>query len=63
VSSDDGGFIVISRFNSMRETFRSTRTGKLLDYSNANDEEKEKFLLIISRIISDYSYLLNTIEL
>jgi len=47
----------------MRETFRITPTGKLLDYSNDKDEEKEKFLLIISKIISDYSYLLNTIEL
>jgi putative selenate reductase len=63
VSSDDGGLIVISRFNSMRETFRSTRTDKLLDYSNDNDEEKEKFLLMISKIITDYSYLLNPIEL
>ena len=63
MSSDDGGFIVISRFNSLCETFRITRNGTLLDYSGDNDQEKEKFLLIISRIISDYSYLLNTIEL
>lgn len=63
VVSNNGEFIVNSRLNSMLEAFHITRTGTLLEKSKDEDAEKEKFLLLISKIISDYRYLLNTIEL
>ena len=62
VASLNGKLEVVSRFNSKYGKLRLTRTGELLDYDKDEDKEKKKFSLMISKIISDYPYLLNTIE-
>jgi hypothetical protein len=59
--SNDREFIVNSRLNLQHKTFHITRAGKLLDYTNDKDEDKErtKLMKFVGKIISHYNYLLS----
>ena len=53
---------IVSRFNSKYDRMFFTRAGVLLDYDKDEDKEKAKFLTMIGKVISEYSYVLKIIS-
>ncbi len=62
VASMNGKFDIVSRFNSKYDRLFFTRAGVLLDYDKHEDKEKAKFLTMIGKVISEYSYVLEIIS-
>jgi putative selenate reductase len=61
VSHSNGETIIVTRLNSKCDKFNIS--GESIDYDKYEDKEKKKLGLYIKKILSDYRYLLNTIEL